>query len=94
MKPDHSKTVYLSPRHRIEVGVSTWDGNETSVRCRYDQNNGRFSVHGSSEVPLHDFQPMLEVAARHDLLAADACAAIIEVLSASLRRQFAAATRP
>ena len=82
-----SKTLHIAPRHSIEVGDSSWDDSETSIRCRYDLPNGRFSPHQSSEVPLHDLQPMLEVAGKHDLLEPAMCAAIIEALSASIRRQ-------
>jgi hypothetical protein len=89
MNVDSSMTLTLYPGHTIEVGSSSWDDDETSIRCRYDLPNGRFSPHQSSELPLHDLRPMLEVAGRNDLLDPTMCAAIIEALAASIQRQVA-----
>jgi hypothetical protein len=86
MDVDHSKTRVISPDHSFEVGISSWSDTETSIRCRYD-NAGRFSPHGSSELPLHDLQPLMEVAADNDLLKPSECAAIIKALAASIQRQ-------
>lgn len=90
---DHSKTRHISPGHSIEVGGSSWDPDETSIRCRYDLPNGRFSPHQSSEVPLPDLRPMLEVASENDLLDPATCAAIIQALAASIRRQVGGAVQ-
>lgn len=88
MQVDHTKTRVINHRHSFEVGQSSWDPAETSIRCRYDgAATGRFSPHGSSELPLHDLQPLMEVAAQHDLLDVAECAAIIQVLAASIQRQ-------
>jgi len=87
MNPDPSLTRILSPDHSIEVGTSSWDEGETSIRSRYDGPTGRFSPHGSSELPLYDLRPILEVAGQNDLLSSADCAAIIEALAASIRRQ-------
>ena len=87
MNVDPTKTRAISPGHSIEVGQSSWDPSETSIRCRYDGATGRFSPHGSSELPLHDLQPLLEVAAKNDLLTPHECAAVIEALADSIRRQ-------
>src|SRR5436309_2883728 len=46
MNIDPTKTRIISPSHCIEVGDSSWDPNETSIRCRYDSpTTGRFSPH-------------------------------------------------
>lgn len=86
MKPDPTKTVQISPTHSIEVGESTWNSAETSIRNRYDAS-GRFSRSGSSELPLDDLQPIMEAAANHDLLEPKVCALIIEALAKSIQRQ-------
>ena len=80
-------TRVVAPGHSIEVGTSTWDPQERSIRCRYDGPTGRFSPHGSSELPLPDLRPLMEVAAENDLMSAADCAAIIEALAQSIRRQ-------
>lgn len=87
MKPDPTKTRVISPTHSIEVGSASWDDDETSIRSRYDGATGRFSPHGSSELPLGDLQPLMEVAAQHDLISPGECSAIIEALAASIRRR-------
>ena len=87
MKPDATKTRVLSPTHSIEVGNSSWDDQQTSIRCRYDGATGRFSPRGSSELPLGDLRPVMEVAAQHDLISLADCAAIIEALAGSIRRR-------
>jgi len=88
MTPDPKKTRTITPTHSIEIGEATWDATETSIRSRYDSaTSGKFSPHGSSELPLYDLQPIMEVAAKHDLLSVAECAAIIEALAESIRRQ-------
>lgn len=91
MNVDRSLTRVLGPRHSIEVGGATWNPNESSIRCRYDLENGRFSPHNSSELPLSDLRPLLEVASENNLLSIEDSAAIISALSSSiLRRNIAA----
>jgi hypothetical protein len=88
MEVDPTKTRVIDHRHSFEVGNSSWDPSETSIRCRYDDpTTGRFSPHGSRELPLHDLQPLMEVAAENDLLEPSECAAIIQALAASIQRQ-------
>ena len=86
MDVDHSKTRIIDERHSFEVGQSSWDDTETSIRCRYD-NDGRFSPYGSSELPIPDLRPLIEVAAENDLLNISECTALIEALTDSLKRQ-------
>ena len=87
MHVDPTKTKNISPSHSIEVGKSTWDDQEMSIRSRYDGETGRFSPHGSSELPLCDLQLLMESAATHDLLSPNVCATIIHALSDSIKRQ-------
>ena len=51
----------LSPTHSIEIGWSTWNSDEVSLRNRYEKN-GRFSPRASSEIPLRDLPEMMRVA--------------------------------
>lgn len=58
------KVVYserLSETHSVEIGWSTWDKNQVSLRNRYDKN-GRYSPRASSEVPLSDLPELMRVA--------------------------------
>lgn len=88
MDVDRSKTRVIDDSHSFEVGRSSWDNASTSIRCRYDcPKTGRFSPHGSSELPLHDLQPLIEVASINDLLSTSECAAMIQALAASISRQ-------
>ena len=87
MKPEPKKTKIISSLHRIEVGISTWSSKDRSIRNRYESKSGKFSPHGSSEIPLKDLRPIMEVAAKHDLLDVKTCASIIEILAKSVQRQ-------
>ena len=87
MNPDPTRTRIISPSHSIEVGTSTWDPAETSIRSRYDGPTGRFDPHGSSELPLPDLPHLMDVAATYDLIDPKEYAAIIEALAASIHRQ-------
>ena len=84
MQVDPTKTHIISPSHSIEIGQSSWDAQEMSIRSRYDGETGRFSPHGSSELPLYDLKPLMESAAKHNLLCPNECAAIICALAASI----------
>jgi len=86
MKPDPTKTIILSPELSIEIGESSWDSEERSIRRRY-QPDGKFSPHGSSEIPIEDLKIIMEAAARHDELEPKTCAEIIKALAESAHRQ-------
>jgi hypothetical protein len=47
--------------HSIEIGWSTWNPDEVSLRNRYDKK-GKFSPRGSSEIPLRDLPALMRVA--------------------------------
>jgi len=80
-------SVPMGNGHSIEFGEATWDPSTQSVRNRYDTPNGRFSPHGSSEIPLSDLVPILTETAKRDLLDIPSAAQIIEALSTSIIRQ-------
>lgn len=87
MQVDPTKTKSITPSHSIEIGQSSWDAQEMSIRSRYDGETGRFSPHGSSELPLYDLQPLMESAAKYNLLSPNECASIIYALADSIKRQ-------
>ena len=84
MKAEHTRE--LSKGHSIEIGVSTWDDKERSIRSRYANATGGFST-GSPEVPMHDIEPMVTFAAEHDELSPADCTRIIVALAESIRRR-------
>jgi hypothetical protein len=81
------QNINLGNGHSIEIGAATWDSKDRSVRNRYQTASGGFSPHSSSEVPVGDLVPMIELVAKCDDLSIDQCARIINALSASLLRQ-------
>lgn len=87
MNPNPALTRRIDPNHSIEVGISSWSESETSIRSRYDGQTGRFSPHGSSEIPIPDLRLIMEVAALNDLPSVADCGAIIEALTASIQRR-------
>lgn len=87
MKPDPTKTRIITPTHSIEVGTASWSDSETSIRNRHDLENGKFTPHRSSELPIRDIRPIMEVAAQYDLLSPADGAGIIEAIAASLGRR-------
>lgn len=79
--------VDLGNGHLIEIGQSTWDDGEISVRNRYPTANGGYNWNSSSEIPLNDLRPIVEAIAERDLFDVSTTALLIEVLAASLTRR-------
>ena len=52
----------ISPNHRIEIGWSTWDSDEVSIRNRYDSPTGHFSNTASNEIPIRDLPQIIRIA--------------------------------
>ncbi|MBL8600479.1 MAG: hypothetical protein JNK72_01000 [Myxococcales bacterium] len=86
MKVEQQKTLDGNG-HSVEVGAATWDANARSVRNRYTTASGGFSPRSSSEVPMGDLAPMIELVAENDELSVADCARIIKALSESIVRQ-------
>lgn len=82
-----TKTIDLGNGHKIEIGKSTWDEDEISVRNRYPTNDGGFNVAASSELPLDDVVSIVSVVADEDLLSTSEVADLIVKLSESLKRR-------
>lgn len=81
-------TQQIDEHHQIEIGGASWDETETSIRRRYDNpESGRFSPHGSSELPLYALNDLIRVASENDILDPDSCLRMIQNLAASLARQ-------
>jgi hypothetical protein len=55
----------IGQNHRIEIGWSTWNPDEVSIRSRYDSADGRFSNTASSEIPLTDLPHLVRIALQH-----------------------------
>ena len=55
-------TERIDDLHSIEIGWSTWDRNEVSLRNRYNQESGRFDPRSSSEIPIGDLPELMRVA--------------------------------
>lgn len=87
MQVDKSKTRILGHGHSIEVGKSTWNDTETSVRNRYSTASGGFNQAGSSELPINDILQIAKVAIEEDLLSPKALSELVGVVSESLKRQ-------
>ena len=87
MQVDKSKTRTLGNGHSIEVGNSTWDDNEISVRNRYSTVNGGFNPAASSELPIYDVFQIAKVTIEEDLLSPQALSELVGVISNSLKRQ-------
>lgn len=86
MKPDPARTKQIAPYHRIEIGPSTWDPKEESIRNRYENpTSGIFSPRGSSEVPFPDLVKMTIFAAEKNQFTHDELWLMIETLLASLK---------
>jgi len=81
------KTKDLGGGHLVEVGSSTWDEYQTSIRNRYQISKGGLSNRGLSEISLDDVFELMIVAADEDLLEAKKLAKILSAVSASLQRK-------
>jgi hypothetical protein len=77
----------LENRHSIEIGKSTWNSDETSIRNRYDLPNGKFSQHNSSEIPISDLSTMIKFACEHNALSGDELEEIVVAATKSLKKQ-------
>jgi len=92
MEVNPALTQRIDENHQIEIGGASWDPNETSIRRRYDHpESGRFSPHGSSELPLDALEDLIRVASENDILNPAACSNMISHLAVSLARM---ASRP
>jgi hypothetical protein len=54
-------TERIDDNHSIEIGFSSWDPEEISVRNRFNSPDGRFDPHSSSEIPIADIPALVRV---------------------------------
>lgn len=88
MEVNPALTQRIDEHHQIEIGGSSWDADETSIRRRYDNpETGKFSPHGSSELPLYALSDLIRVASENDILDPEHCSQMINHLTASLARR-------
>jgi hypothetical protein len=80
------------PNHQIHFGISTWTQDEEvidqtqSIR-RAVYNDGRFSPHGSSEIPMEDMGLLTRLCVARDLLDINELTLIQNEITESIRRQ-------
>ena len=78
--------------HFIQFGISTWTENESreeqtgSIRRAGYNEDGIFSPHGSSEIPIEDMGLLIRACIDRDRLSIREMTDILAVISESLRR--------
>ena len=88
MEVNPTLTQRIDANHQIEIGGASWNEGELSIRRRYDNpNSGKFSPHGSSELPIYALYDLIRVASENDILDPSSCSAMIQSLAESLARQ-------
>ncbi len=81
------------PNHFIQFGISTWTENEVvseqteSIRRAVYNEDGKFSPHGSSEVPIEDMTLLVRACLQRDKLSINEMTDILSDISESIRRQ-------
>jgi len=88
------ETIPLANGCAIEIGGSTWNPTESSVRYRCPNSRGGFDPHSSSELPVSMIEPILTSCINRDMLDAAAAARLIDLLAQSVQRQLPAALVP
>lgn len=79
--------------HFIQFGISTWTENlseseqQESIRRAVYNEDGVFSPHGSSEIPLNEMGMLLRRCLELDKISIQEMAEILDGISASIRRQ-------
>jgi hypothetical protein len=79
--------------HFIQIGISTWTEDELSAdrtnsirRAVYNQE-GKFSPHGSSEMPIEDMGMFFRECVIRDLISVDELNIILSEVEASIQRR-------
>jgi hypothetical protein len=81
------------PNYRLEFGISSWSQDKPtelqneSVRNRYDLDDGRFSPHQSSEIPLGDIPLILRECLLRDKIGVPELLQMLHHISDSIERQ-------
>ncbi|MES2380961.1 MAG: hypothetical protein V4538_07965 [Bacteroidota bacterium] len=79
--------------HEIQIGVSTWTENNPvdeqteSIRRAVYNEEGKFSPHGSSEIPIEDMTLLIRACIQRDRIGLQEMSDILNDISASMERQ-------
>ena len=79
--------------HEIQIGVSTWtennpvDDQSESIRRAVYNEDGKFSPHGSSEIPIEDMTLLIRACIQRDRISRQELSDILEDITASMQRQ-------
>lgn len=80
------------PNHEIQIGVSTWTENNSkqnqtqSIRRAVYNEEGKFSPHGSSEIPIEDMPLLIRTCLQRDLIENEDMINILRDISESMQR--------
>lgn len=86
-------TLEEYPNYSIEFGVSSWTQNlpeskqSQSVRNRYDTEDGRFTPHNSSEIPIEDIERIVCECMKRDKISILKISNILREAADSIERQ-------
>lgn len=79
--------------HEIQIGVSTWTENNPveeqseSIRRAVYNAEGKFSPHGSSEIPIEDMAMLIRACIQRDRISRQKLSDILDDINASMQRQ-------
>ena len=79
--------------HEIQIGVSTWTENNSkqnqshSIRRAVYNEEGKFSPHGSSEIPIEDMPLLFRTCLQRDLIENEDMINILRDISESMQRK-------
>lgn len=79
--------------HVIQIGVSTWTENiplneqSESIRRAVYNEDGKFSPHGSSEIPMEGMTLLIRACIQRDRISRQEMSDILNDISASMQRQ-------
>jgi hypothetical protein len=79
--------------HKIQIGVSTWtqdnsiDEQTESIRRAVYNENGKFSPHSSSEIPIEDMALLIRACIQRDKISCQEMSDILNDITASMQRK-------
>jgi hypothetical protein len=79
------------PNHFIQLGISTWTENEPeserteSIRRAVYNTEGKFSPHGSSEIPIEDMTLLIRACIQRNRIPFDEMLDILSDITNSMR---------
>jgi hypothetical protein len=79
--------------HEIQIGISTWteknpiDQQTESIRRAVYNEVGKFSPHGSSEIPIEDMALLIRACLQRDRITRQEMIDIVNDITASMQRQ-------